>query len=361
MLDSIRPPKGFKKIFKRHNPMETGDELRLPKKNNKKKLVIWALIIIILIVPAFYVFKTSSALSKIITIKNIAWEKIFGKLPTAEYTPPKDEDRINFLLLGIRGEGEPDGGFLTDGLMIISFQKNTGKIALISVPRDLYLQLPGEANYEKINAAYAVGFKKYDNGLDYAKKTVAYATGLYIDYATSVNFNAFKDIIELLGGITVYLDQPFIEGKQWGCDSNGQNCKPFGVSAGEQTLNGEAALLYVRSRFSSNDFDRARRQQQVLMAIKDKVLSLGILSDPLKVGGIIDVLEKNVRTDVSPWQIPELLKLAKKAKTNNIVRKIFENSPEGLLYETKINGIYVLLPTNGNFDKIREACQKIFE
>lgn len=361
MLDSIRPPRGFKKLFRRHlHPMEAEDGQQLPKKTNKKKLVIFAVIIIILIIPAFYIFKTGAAFSKIITIKNIAWETIFGKLPASEYTPPQDPDRINILLLGIRGESDPDGGLLSDGIMIVSFKKSTGQIALISVPRDLYLQLPGEASYEKINAAYAVGFKKYNNGIDYAKKTVAYATGLYLDYAVSINFNALQDIIELLGGITIHLDQPFIEDKQWYCDEHGKNCRPFIVEAGDQTLNGEKVLYYVRSRFSSNDFDRARRQQQVLMAIKDKVLSLGILSDPLKVGGIIDILSKNIRTDISPWQVPEMLKLANKAKTDNIIRKVFENSAEGLLYETKINGIYVLLPTEGNFSKIREACQNIF-
>jgi len=360
MLDSIKPPKKFKKLFRfRHAQEHVGHE-ELPRKINRKKLLILILVIIVLIVPAFYIFKTGAAFSKIITIRNIAWEKIFGKLPASEYNPPQDPDRINTLLLGIRGEGDSDGGLLTDGIMIASLQKSTGKVALISVPRDLYLQMPGEAKYEKINAAYAVGLEKYENGLDYVKKTVAYVSGLYIDYAVEVNFEALKDIVDLMGGITIYLENKFIEDKQWLCDKNGQNCLPFILEAGKQNLNGDAALLYVRSRFSSNDFDRARRQQQVIIALKDKVLSLGILSDPLKIGGIIDVLSKNIRTDVSPWQIPELLKLAQTAKTDNIIRRVFENSQLGLLYETKINGIYVLLPTEGNFTKIREACQDIF-
>ncbi len=363
MLDSITPPKGFKKIFRRHNQeQENNIEKEVPKKFNKKKLIIWSIIIIILLVPTFYVFKTGAAFSKIITIKNIAWEKIFGKLPTAEYAPPKDENRMNFLLLGIRGEAETGvGGWLTDAIMIVSLEKDTGKVALISVPRDLYLQMPGEVTYEKINTVYAIGNKKYENGLDYAKKTLAYVTGLYIDQAVEINFDAFKDIIEILGGVTITLEKPFTEDKQWGCDAMGKNCIPFTLSAGEQTLNGDAALLYVRSRFSSSDFDRVRRQQQVLVAVKDKVLSLGILTDPLKVSGIIDILSKNIKTDVSPWQIPDLLKLAQRATTDKIIRKVFENSPEGMLYESKINGIYVLLPTASNFDKIREACQNIFK
>ena len=306
-------------------------------------------------------FKTGMAFSKILTIKNISWEKIFGiKSPSSEYAPIKDEDRINFLLLGIRGESDPNGGMLSDGIILISLKKSTGQVALISIPRDLYLQMPGEVSYAKINEAYELGMEKYGNGLDYVKKTVAYVTGQYIDYSAVINFDAFKDIIDLLGGITIYLDQPFIEDKQWWCDANGQNCKPFIVNAGEQTLNGENALLYARSRFSSSDFDRARRQQQILVALKDKILSLGILSDPIKVGGIIDVLSKNVKTDVGPWEIPQMIDLVRSAKTDSMIRKVFENTPEGLLYDTKINKIYVLLPTAGDFSKIREACQNIF-
>ena len=359
MLDSIQPRKN-----KYLNTIPEMAKFK-PKKPKRKigKWVIVVLVIAILIVPGFYIFKTGLAFSKIITIKNIAWEKIFGeKLPSSEYIPLKDEDRINALLLGLRGEDDPDvGALLTDGMMLVSYKKSTGEVSLISIPRDLYLQMPGETKYEKINAAYAIGLGKYDNGLDYAKKTIAFVSGVYIDYAVAINFDAFKDIIDILGGVTVHLDKPFVEDRQWWCDESGLNCRPFVVEAGEQTLDGERALLYVRSRFSSDDFDRARRQQQVLMALKDRILSLGILADPLKISGILDILSKNVETDVSPWDVPSLIELAKKADTKNIKSKVFDNTEEGLLYDTKINGIYVLLPIEGNFSKIRETCQTIFD
>jgi LCP family protein required for cell wall assembly len=345
-LDSIQPPKKFKIIR--------------PRKSKFKKWLILILIIVILGLPIFYIFRTGLAFSQILTLKNISWEKIFSKWPSSEYTPPRDLNRINTLLLGIRGEGDPDGGSLTDGIMVISFNKNSGRIALISLPRDFYLQLPGETKYEKVNDAYVIGLEKYNNGLDYAKKTVAYITGLYIDYAAAINFEAFKDVIDLLGGVTIYLDKSFIEDKQWWCDAKGMNCQPFIVEAGKQTLDGERALFYVRSRFSSNDFDRARRQQQILLALKDKMLSLGVLADPIKISGILDVLSKNVKTDVTPWEVPKLLELAKNANTDNIIRKVFDNSEQSFLYEATINGIYVLLPKEGNFDKIREVCQNIF-
>jgi len=349
MLDSIQAPKKYIPKSER------------PQTKRKIKLVILFVVLLVLAIPVFYLFKTGFAFSKIISISNITWEKIFGgKLPSSEYTPEKDPDRINALVLGIRGEGDPNGGLLSDTIMLISFQKSTDRVAIISIPRDLYLQMPGEVKYEKVNAAYALGLEEYNNGLDYAKKTIAYVTGQYIEYALVVNFDAFKDMVDLVGGVKIHLDNPFVEDKQWWCDQYGENCQPFVVEAGDQVLNGERALFYARSRFSSNDFDRARRQQQILLALKDKVLSLGILTDPLKISGILDVLSKNIRTDVTPWEIPDLINMAKSAKTDNIITKVFENSEEGLLYQTDISGIYVLLPTEGNFSKIRETNKNIF-
>ncbi len=312
-----------------------------------------------MIIGAFF-YKAGFTFSKIITIKNITWEKIFGKLPASEYTPPKDEDRINVLLLGIGGEEHKEGGLLTDSIVIVSFKKSTGKAALISIPRDLQVQMPGENYSDKVNSAYILGEKKYQNGLDFSKKTLAYITGLYIDYGILVDFKAFKETINILGGITVYLDEPFIEDKQWWCDENGQNCRPFVVEAGRQILDGEKALLYVRSRFSSDDFDRARRQQQVILAIKNKLLSLGVLTNPLIINNLFDAVAANVRIDIMPWEIPNLIKLAQKADTENIIRKVFDISPGGLLYQTTRNGIYILLPVDENFSKIRESCQNIF-
>ena len=332
------------------------------KKPSKKKVILLVAIILIFVITGTFIYKTGFTFSKIITIKNIAWEKIFGKLPISEeYTPSKDEDRINVLLLGVGGEEHKEGGLLTDSIMIASFEKSTSKLALISIPRDLYVQMPGESYSEKVNAAYTIGEKKYQNGLNYSKKTIGYITGLYIDYATIADFKAFKTIIDDLGGVTIFLEEPFIEDKQWWCDENGENCQSFIVKAGDQTLDGETALFYVRSRFSSDDFDRARRQQQIMLAIKDKILSLGVLVNPLKINNLFDTVAENVRIDVVPWEIPNLIKLAQKADTENIVRKVFDISSDGLLYQTEKDGIYILLPQGENFDKVRETCQQIFE
>ena len=337
-------------------------EFEPKKKPPKKKVALLVIIIMVLMIFGAFFYKAGFTFSKIINVKNIAWEKIFGKLPISEeYLPPKDEDRINVLLLGTGGQKHEEGSLLTDSIVIVSFKKSTGQIALTSIPRDLYVQIPGEDYYEKVNVAYVLGLEKYGNGLDYAKKTIGYITGLYIDYAVAVDFEAFKETIDILGGVTIFLDEPFIEDKQWWCDENGENCRPFIVESGDQILDGETALFYVRSRFSSSDFDRARRQQQIMLAIKDKILSLGILANPLIINELFNTVAKNVKIDIMPWELPSLIKLAQKADAENIIRKVFDISEGGLLYQTMENGIYILLPADGNFDKVRATCQKIFD
>ena len=335
--------------------------LKPDKKPPKKKVILLLIIILVFIVLGAFFYKTGFIFSKIITIKNIAWERILGKLPSSEYMPPKDRNRINVLLLGIGGKEHPEGSLLADSIMIISFKKSSGKIALISIPRDLYVQMPGEEYFEKINDVYVLGEQKYQNGLDYSKKTIGYITGLHIDYTAVVDFEAFKTVVDDLGGVAIHLDKPFIEDKQWWCDENGLNCRPFIVEAGDQTLDGDRTLLYVRSRFSSSDFDRARRQQQVMLAIKDKVLSLGVLTNPLTINNLLDAVAENVKTDIVPWEFPGLIKLANKADTEHIIRKVFDISEEGLLSQAMKDGIYILLPIDGDFSRIRETCQKIFE
>ena len=365
ILDGIKPPGEFKpkpirkKFF--HEPeKKPSKKVIFPRKYFMRGLVI--VTILVLIASGAFFYKIGFTFSNIITIKNIAWEKIFGELPTPEeYLPPKDEDRINVLLLGIGGIEHEDGGLLTDSVMVVSFKKSTSQVALISIPRDLYIQIPGENQYEKINTAYILGEQKYGNGLDYSKKTVGYITGLYIDYAVLIDFESFKEVVDALNGISIHLDEPFIEDKQWWCDEYGSNCRPFIVEAGDQTLDGETALFYIRSRFSSTDFDRTRRQQQIMLAIKDKILSLGILANPLIINDLFSAVAKNIKIDIMPWEIPSLIQLAQKADTENIIRKVLDASEEGLLYETVQNSIYVLLPKDENFERIREACQQIFK
>ena len=335
--------------------------------NSKIKKHFWLFFSIILIIGllSLLFLKTSFTISKVID-----WTGASNVLPFGEDLPDlpeKDPDRINILLLGMRGSEEAgDGKLLSDAMILASIKKSTNETALISLPRDLYVKIWCTWENRKINFAYAQG------GLDCAKKTVSLITDLYIDYAVSVNFQALEEGVDALGGITIELDKPFEESFQWsneGWEENenwfikeieGEEKWVFHVATGTNELDGQTALYYVRSRYSTDDFDRMRRQNQVLMAIKEKALSLGVLTNPIKIYNILDILGNNVKTDMGLNDMNSLLSLASNIDKDNIKKRFFDISPQGLLYHTFINKEYVLLPVGDNFNQIQEACKNIF-
>jgi len=352
--------------------------------------IIWLILLIpIFIILALFFLKASFTIDKIKTSK----ENGIHLLPISDTEIIKEPNRINILLLGIRGLTDPGTGkLLADTIMILSVKKDTKDIALISVPRDIYIKPKGFEKGEKINYFYALGEEKigHGGGLKYMKSIVSQITGLYIDYAVSIDFYGFKKIVDELGGITINLSSPFRERFQWAKEGKEKSkhwiLENFQVSTttyvngatttatttrqrwvfflpkGRNTLNGQDALYYVRSRLSSNDFDRMKRQQQVISAIKDKVFSLNVLANPFKIFNLMDILKNHITTDMDLKDIKELIKLANTFKdSNNKIKKVVLDMSDNLLYHTFIDKMYVLLPKGGNFKKIQEVCQNVFK
>jgi len=350
-----------------------------PEKNLKKIPLAIGLFIFILVCAL--AFKIGSVIT-VISVKGNSlpfWDKVAALLPLSDYK--KDPNRIDVLILGIRGEGDPNGGLLADMIMVLSYKKDTGKLALISIPRDLYVDIPGLGRKERLNFAYAYGEEKQYNGggLRLSKRIVSNIIGLDINYAVSIDFEAFREIVDILGGVTIYRDKPFVEDMQW--QGEGVEGSPFWykktikdsttgkekeiwalhIPAGQSTLDGQAALYYVRSRFTTSDFDRSKRQQEVLLALKDKVFSLNVLANPLKIIRIADSLKKHLRADIPSEKIFDFVELAHDSKINAVKKKVFDTTLEGLLYETySYDGSYILLPVGNNYDRIREVCRNIF-
>ena len=287
--------------------------------------------------------------------KNIGKDDLAAIFPIDEKVDLyKNNDRTNFLILGVRGEGDSEhGGLLTDTIIVVSVDSKKKQAALISLPRDIYLRIPSTQKKEKINAAYLIGEEKLPGGggLELSKRAVEYVAGLFIDHVISVDFEAFKEIMDEFGGVDIYLEKEFSENKQWGTN--------FYIPAGQQHLDGETALYYTRSRFSSNDFDRARRQQQVLMAIKDKATQLGFLTNPFKINSMLEILKNRVKTDITIFDIIKYSRLMQEIEDNDIKYKVF-STEDGTLIQTYIDGAYVLLPASGNFGEIREISKNIF-
>lgn len=256
-----------------------------------------------------------------------------------EYSmPDNDPNRLDILLLGIRGKDDiENGGLLTDTILLFSLNKTTNAASLTSIPRDLTVRITDDRT-EKINAAYA------HYGLS-VKKLYSRILGVGIDNIVVTDFEAFKSVVEALGGVTITLNQPFTEAQQWGYE--------FSLPAGVNNLTGDQALYYVRSRYGSSDFDRSRRQMQVIIAIKEKAVALDLTSDPLKALQVVLAVRKHIETDLNIFDLGTIKDLISQQDLLGRIKR-YQLTTENVLYETKLNGIYELLPLNDTLATIKD-------
>lgn len=201
------------------------------------------------------------------------------------------ENRINFLVMG-SDQRINDGGFRTDAIILVSMNKETKSVSMISFPRDLYVYMPGWT-HERINTAM------FHGGFDLVSKTMQYNFGIVPKYYILVNFEAFQEMIDKLGGIEVEVASTF---KDLYYDGNYKR-----IPAGTAHMNGATALWYARSRQTSNDFDRTRRQQEVLHAIVKRLVSLDAIENAKE---IYDIFITNVTTNLAWSDITTLIPLA---------------------------------------------------
>lgn len=336
------------------------------KKRFYKKRWFKILLVIVVLLAAtggWLMYKTGTTLSKISTKDGFIaslWKSIPGI--GSDQLKGQNEGQINVLLIGMRGNNMPGGGLLADTIMVVAIRPQENKIALISIPRDLYVSDPGTLGKSKINAINSIYEKKGEGqGMEMMKQVVGEVTGLPIHYAIRIDFKGFKELIDAVGGVDIFLDNPFSEPNQF----EGEEAANFSLPAGKNHLDGQKGLFFVRARYASSDFERAKRQQQVLIALKDKMLSLGTLSDFGKVNNILNILGDDVRTDMDISEMKKFFDLANQINNPQIKQRVFDTEPNGLLYSSKADTpegkTYILLPVGGNYDKIHEACKNIFQ
>ncbi len=172
--------------------------------------------------------------------------------------------RLNLLLLGIdRRPGETGLGYRTDTMMLVSLDPKTHSVGLLSIPRDLYVQLPGYSAPQRINTALALGeLQRAGYGPTLAMQTVQYNLGMPINDYVIADFNALIKLVDSIGGIDVDVPAPIAD---YDFPDMGYGYDPLILSAGLQHMDGYTAQKYARTRHGDSDFDRARRQQQVLV------------------------------------------------------------------------------------------------
>lgn len=266
--------------------------------------------------------------------------------------------RVNVLLLG-RGGGTHDAPDLTDTMMIASIDPINHTTVLISIPRDLWVNVP-DAGVMKINAAWETGefkflgkqtpgstnYKAIQAGFNEVDQVVSSTFGIDIDYNTIVDFKAFQQAVDTVGGVTVDVPSDLVDPTMaW---ENANN--PTLAKAGIQTFNGSQALIYARSRETTSDFARAQRQRSLLLALKDKVDTAGTLSNPLKLSGLISAFGNNISSDLSVNDAFRLYGILKKVGDNSITSVGLADGTNQYVTTGNINGQSVVLPKAGLFN-----------
>jgi len=290
--------------------------------------------------------------------------KYNGDIPPDQLLGEGDS-RINILSLGI----DASAG-LTDSIQVISIDPVNKTMAMLSIPRDLFVMNTAENRMTKINEVYnsaltACAKKKpacdpnVDAGGELMKKTVSNILGIHVSYFTRVNFDGVKKIVDTLGGIQVYVDKAIVD-PYYPTPTHGY--QTFRISAGLQTMNGDTALKYSRSRETTSDFDRARRQQQVIAAIREKGLSLNMLTNPKKITDVINAVGHNFKTDLQSNELYAVLKLVTEIDGSKTVTKVLDNGPDGpLKSSTSSIGQYILIPKAGdnNWTGVQEVAEGV--
>ena len=212
------------------------------------------------------------------------------------------ENQINILLLG-SDQRVGDGGFRTDTIILVSINTTAKTVSMVSFPRDLYIYIPGWIN-QRINTAM------FHGGFDLMASTLQYNFGVKPDYYVMVNFSAFEEIITSLDGIDVEVGRDFTD-QYWD-----KTYKSFSV--GTVHMDAATALWYARTRSSSNDFDRARRQQEVVHAIAKRILSMDIIKNAKD---LYDIYIANVTTNLEWSEIASLIPLAIHLKDTSQIKR----------------------------------------
>jgi LCP family protein required for cell wall assembly len=274
-------------------------------------------------------------------------------------TPALDATRIprsmlnteNLLVLG-SDQRKPGQPWRTDVIMVVAIDRANERVGVVSIPRDLWVNIPG-AGWERVNTADFYGSLRKDkdgkpgNGVELLKKTLQQNLGIPIHHYVRVDFDVFRGAVDALGGITVTVDCP-LRDPLW--NKPGQRGR---LEPGEYFMNGEEALIFVRTRHTGGDLDRARRQQRVLLAMRKRALEINLWP---RVPTLYREFHDKVFTDLGPLDMIELARLGLRLQPENIHGFVI-GRPMVRDWITS-GGAMVLVP---DYPRIRKALDTLFD
>jgi polyisoprenyl-teichoic acid--peptidoglycan teichoic acid transferase len=263
-------------------------------------------------------------------------------------------ERVTVLVLGIDERAQETGPWRTDTIMLMTLDPASRQAGVLSIPRDLWVPIPGHRD-GRINTAHFLGdaYNHPEGGPGLAVDTIEYNLGVPIDYYVRVNFQAFVTLVDQIGGIDVYVEEtindPLYPDHAYGYD-------PLTIEAGWHHFNGEMALKYARTRHGSSDFDRARRQQQVMVAMLDRVTTYELLPQLARTAPqIYQTIQASVMTDLALDQILALANLAISVPKEEIRMGVIDQTATQPWVTP--DGAQVLVPLR---DRMREVRDYVF-
>lgn len=290
----------------------------------------------------------------------------------------ENQGRVNILLAGDSTDDPNHGGAqLTDSIMVVSINTKTRTGFMLSIPRDLWVYIPGWS-HQKINAANDIqnfskmGYPK--GGMGQLEQIIHNDLGIPIDYYALINYAAFKDAVNSVGGITINIQSPDPRGL-FDPNISKEDGGPLKLPNGKVTLNGQTALNLARARgdpcscgqyaygFPQSDYNRTQHQRQMLKALMQKAQSVGVLANPIKISGLFNSFGNNILTDLNLQDILRLIQITKGMNVSNLrPLAISDSGPNALLTNyTAPDGEEALIPKAGvdNFSKIQQFYKQL--
>ena len=262
---------------------------------------------------------------------------------------------INVLLLGTDERPDEGAPMRTDTMILLSLDPSGQTLGMLSMPRDLWVPIPGKNTTAKINTAYTIGSQTNypGGGPQLAKDTVSSFIGRPVDYYVRVNFDGFREIIDLIGGVDINVPYT-IHDEEYPTENYG--VETFHLDAGLQHLDGATALKYARTRHGDSDYSRARRQQDIIRAVANKVLNAGMIPQLLaKAPQLLVSAQNTIQTDIPIPTGVELAKLVNNSTMREIRQLVLDSHYGEETYSS--DGQWILLPDRA---QVRTALDQFF-
>lgn len=275
-------------------------------------------------------------------------------IPTAAPLPQlASNDRINVLVMGVdRRPGEPFST-RTDTMIVLSINPENNTASMLSIPRDLYVDIPGIGN-QRINTALPYGAYSGGDagGAELVRQTINHNLGISIDHYVLLDFQTVIGVIDTAGGVMIDvpydINDPTYPDMNYGYD-------PLFVPQGRWLMSGDAALKYMRTRHADGDFNRSKRQQQVILAFRDALLSDGLTGAAVKVRSFYNEARDGIVTDMAITDMLSIANAASRVDIEHIRSAVLDSNY--VHDHTTESGAYVLIP---HPDAISRLIQELF-